>query len=50
MECTVYDIGVFSNKLPLGISGVVVLIYSSLLHVIGNFVVFLISQIFVEVI
>ena len=40
MEYTIYDRGVLSSKLSLGISGVVILFYSSLLHVIGNCVVF----------
>ena len=40
VEYTIYDSWVFSNNLSSGISGVVVLIYSSLLHVIGNCVVF----------
>ena len=36
MEYTIYDRGVLSSKLCLRISGVVVLIYSSLFHVIGD--------------
>ena len=40
MEYTIYDRGVLSSKLSPGISGDVVLIYSSLLHVIDNCVVF----------
>ena len=44
MEYTIEDSGVLSSKLSPGISGVVVLIYSSLLHKIGNCVVFYFLQ------
>ena len=44
VEYKIYDKGVFISKLSPGIFGVVVLICSSLLHVIGNFVVFYFLQ------
>ena len=49
MEYTIYDRGFFICKLSPGISGVVVLIFSSLLHVIGDCVLNF-AKIFVEAI